>query len=237
MIELTAAQVAAATGGTLHGDPDARVTGPVVTDSRKAEPGALFVAWEGEAADGHAFVPSAVAAGAVVVLAARELPGAGVPVVVTPDPQRALGDLARHVLARVREANPELRVVAVTGSVGKTTVKDLTAARVGAGRRVAGRPRTATRWPQAERRVWYLLDKLSLFYNSLNLVGILPRVLPTCRQGKPLPFHRKICCDRRRRHKPPQDQSLKQLLPSISTLDCQLWVLGLDPENLHLHYS
>ncbi|GAB3169571.1 UDP-N-acetylmuramoyl-tripeptide--D-alanyl-D-alanine ligase [Myceligenerans halotolerans] len=125
MIELTAAEVAAATGGTLHGEPDARVTGPVVTDSRKAEPGALFVAWEGESADGHAFVPAAVAAGAVVVLAARELPGAGVPVVVTPDPQRALGDLARHVLARVREENPDLRVVAVTGSVGKTTTKDL----------------------------------------------------------------------------------------------------------------
>ncbi|MBE1876447.1 UDP-N-acetylmuramoyl-tripeptide--D-alanyl-D-alanine ligase [Myceligenerans pegani] len=125
MIELTAAQVVAATGGTLHGDPDARVTGPVVTDSRKAEPGSLFVAWEGESADGHEFVPSAVAAGAVVVLAARELPGAGVPVVVTPDPQRALGDLARHVLARVREVNPDLRVVAVTGSVGKTTTKDL----------------------------------------------------------------------------------------------------------------
>ncbi|MBL0887426.1 UDP-N-acetylmuramoyl-tripeptide--D-alanyl-D-alanine ligase [Myceligenerans indicum] len=125
MIELTAAQVAAATGGTLHGDPDTRVTGPVVTDSRKAEPGALFVAWEGEAADGHDFVPGAVDGGAVVVLAARELPGAGVPVVVTADPQRALGDLARHVLTRVRETNPDLKVVAVTGSVGKTTTKDL----------------------------------------------------------------------------------------------------------------
>ncbi|MBO0607705.1 UDP-N-acetylmuramoyl-tripeptide--D-alanyl-D-alanine ligase [Myceligenerans salitolerans] len=125
MIELTAAQVAAATGGTLHGDADVTVTGPVVTDSRKAGPGALFVAWQGETADGHDFVPAAVAAGAVVVLAARELPGAGVPVVVAADPQRALGDLARHVLARVREENTDLRVVAVTGSVGKTTTKDL----------------------------------------------------------------------------------------------------------------
>ncbi|GAB4085101.1 UDP-N-acetylmuramoyl-tripeptide--D-alanyl-D-alanine ligase [Myceligenerans cantabricum] len=125
MIELTAAQVAAATGGTLHGDPDVTVTGPVVTDSRKAEPGSLFVAWEGESADGHVFVPSAVEQGAAVVLAARELPGAGVPVVVAEDPQRALGALARHVLAEVRAANPDLRVVAVTGSVGKTTTKDL----------------------------------------------------------------------------------------------------------------
>ncbi|GAA1873123.1 UDP-N-acetylmuramoyl-tripeptide--D-alanyl-D-alanine ligase [Myceligenerans crystallogenes] len=131
MIELTAADVAAATGGTLHGDPELRIAGPVITDSRKAEPGSLFVAWEGESADGHAFVPSAVEAGAVAVLAARELPDAGVPVIVTDDPQRALGDLARHVLARVRAANPGLRVVGITGSVGKTTTKDLLGALLG----------------------------------------------------------------------------------------------------------
>jgi len=126
MIELTAAQVAAATGGRLHADPDVTVTGAVIIDSRDAEPGALFVALPGERVDGHDFAARAVQAGATLVLAARELDG--LPTVVVDDPQTALGDLARHVLATVRSASDggvAPRVVAVTGSVGKTTTKDL----------------------------------------------------------------------------------------------------------------
>ena len=126
MIELTAAQVAAATGGRLHADPDVAVTGAVITDSRDAAPGALFVALPGERVDGHDFAATAVAAGAALVLAARELDG--LPTVVVDDPQAALGDLARHVLATVRDRSdggPVPQVVAVTGSVGKTTTKDL----------------------------------------------------------------------------------------------------------------
>ncbi|MCB7137781.1 UDP-N-acetylmuramoyl-tripeptide--D-alanyl-D-alanine ligase [Cellulosimicrobium marinum] len=121
MIDLTAAEVAAATGGRLHADPDVRVTGPVVVDSRRVEPGALFVALPGEHVDGHDFAPAAVADGATLVLAARELDQ---PCVVVDDVQAALGDLARHVLATLRARGP-LRVVGVTGSVGKTTTKDL----------------------------------------------------------------------------------------------------------------
>jgi UDP-N-acetylmuramoyl-tripeptide--D-alanyl-D-alanine ligase len=126
MIELTAAQVAAATGGRLHADPDVTVTGAVVTDSRDAGPGALFVALPGERVDGHDFAGTAVEAGATLVLAARELDG--LPTVVVDDPQAALGDLARHVLATVRgraDGAAVPKVVAVTGSVGKTTTKDL----------------------------------------------------------------------------------------------------------------
>ncbi|MCF4123317.1 UDP-N-acetylmuramoyl-tripeptide--D-alanyl-D-alanine ligase [Antribacter sp. KLBMP9083] len=127
MIELTAAQVAAATGGRLHADGSVVVTGPVVVDSRLVAPGALFVALPGENVDGHDYAAGAVAAGAALVLAARELDG--VPTVVVDDPQTALGELARHVLAEVRgavrAAGDELRVVAVTGSVGKTTTKDV----------------------------------------------------------------------------------------------------------------
>lgn len=121
MIELTAAQVAAATGGRLAADPEARVGGPVVVDSRRVEPGSLFVALPGEHVDGHDYAAGAVAAGATLVLAAREL---DVPCVVVDDVQTALGELARHVLATLRERG-DLRVVAVTGSVGKTTTKDL----------------------------------------------------------------------------------------------------------------
>ncbi|KFD43681.1 UDP-N-acetylmuramoyl-tripeptide--D-alanyl-D-alanine ligase [Cellulosimicrobium cellulans J34] len=121
MIELTAAQVAAATGGRLSADPAVRVGGPVVVDSRRVGPGSLFVALPGEHVDGHDFAAGAVAAGATLVLAAREL---DVPCVVVDDVQAALGELARHVLATLRERG-DLRVVGVTGSVGKTTTKDL----------------------------------------------------------------------------------------------------------------
>lgn len=122
MIELTAAEVAAATDGTLHGADGAVVTGPVVVDSRQVTSGALFVALPGEHVDGHDFAVGAVRDGAALVLAARPLDG--VPTVVVDDVQVALGELARAVLARLR-AQGEVRVVAVTGSMGKTTTKDL----------------------------------------------------------------------------------------------------------------
>jgi len=141
MIELTAAQVADATGGELHGPAQAAVVGPVVTDSRTVTPGALFVAIDGEHADGHDFVGAAVAAGATLVLAQRPLPdllatldeesAARTAVVVVPDTTRALGALAGDVLRRLR-ASGEIEVVAVTGSVGKTTTKDLLAQVLGA---------------------------------------------------------------------------------------------------------
>lgn len=143
MIALTAAEVATATGGRLHPadlDPATVVTGPVVVDSRQVAPGSLFVALPGEHVDGHDYAAGAVASGAPLVLAAREVTGpdgAPVPAVVVDDVERALGDLARDVLARLREAAVEpggsgLKVVGVTGSVGKTTTKDLLAQLCGA---------------------------------------------------------------------------------------------------------
>ncbi|MGN8246412.1 UDP-N-acetylmuramoyl-tripeptide--D-alanyl-D-alanine ligase [Cellulomonas soli] len=135
MIALTAGEIAAVTGGVLSPGvaPATVVSGPVVVDSREVDPGALFVALPGENVDGHDYATTAVDAGAVLVLAARELTGpdgAALPTVVVPDVERALGDLARDVLVRLREAAAEpggsgLRVLAVTGSVGKTTTKDL----------------------------------------------------------------------------------------------------------------
>ncbi|MEV7973105.1 UDP-N-acetylmuramoyl-tripeptide--D-alanyl-D-alanine ligase [Cellulomonas sp. NPDC089187] len=131
MIAWTAQQVAEATGGRLSQvDPTVMITGPVVTDSRQVEPGSLFVALPGEHADGHDFAAAAVTdSGAHLVLAARELPG--VPSVIVEDVEVALGELARAVLAALREAALETRetltVIGITGSVGKTTTKDLLA--------------------------------------------------------------------------------------------------------------
>ena len=139
MIALTAAEIAAATGGVLRGaaatDPALVVSGPVVVDSRDDVTGGLFVALPGENVDGHDYAAVAVAGGAALVLAARDVVGAGgavLPSVVVPDVERALGDLARAVLERLREialepGGSDLRVVGITGSVGKTTTKDLLA--------------------------------------------------------------------------------------------------------------
>ncbi len=122
MISLTLAEVAAATGGRLaDADPASTVDGPVVVDSRTAEPGGLFVAVRGERVDGHDYAGAAVAAGATAVLATRAV---GVPAVVVDDSVAALGRLARAALHRL----PAARVVAVTGSQGKTGTKDLLAA-------------------------------------------------------------------------------------------------------------
>ncbi len=121
MIPLTLAEVATAVDGRLGGGADAGsvVTG-ASTDSREVSPGDLFVAVVGEHHDAHDFAPSAVAAGAVAVLSAREL---DVPCVVVGDTVVALGRLARAVLDRL----PDVVVVGVTGSSGKTSTKDLLA--------------------------------------------------------------------------------------------------------------
>lgn len=122
MIPLSLVQVAQATGAELADvpDPAVLVTGPVVIDSRESAPGGLFAALPGERADGHDFAGQALAAGAVAVLASRPVGG---PALIVPDVQAALGRLARAVIDR----SPQLLVIGITGSAGKTTTKDLTA--------------------------------------------------------------------------------------------------------------
>ena len=122
MIPLSVAEVAAATGARLDAVPDASalITGPVVIDSRAARPGSLFAALPGMRTNGHAFAAPALAAGAIAVLAARPVGG---PALIVPDVQTALGKIARAVIDRA----PDLTIVGITGSAGKTTTKDLTA--------------------------------------------------------------------------------------------------------------
>jgi len=125
VIPLTLAQIAEITGGQLHGDPAALVTGEVVIDSRRAGPGGLFAAVAGERADGHDFAPAAVAAGAVAVLATRPVPVPSMlaPSVIVADVPAALAALARFVAG----ALPGVAIAGITGSSGKTTTKDLAA--------------------------------------------------------------------------------------------------------------
>ncbi|GAA3558586.1 UDP-N-acetylmuramoyl-tripeptide--D-alanyl-D-alanine ligase [Streptomyces osmaniensis] len=121
MIALSLAEIAEVVGGQTHDipDPSVQVTGSVVRDSREVEPGSLFVAFVGERVDGHDYAEAVVAAGAVAVLGSRPM---GVPAIVVADVQKALGALARHVVQRLGAT-----LVALTGSAGKTSTKDLIA--------------------------------------------------------------------------------------------------------------
>lgn len=115
-------EIAEVVEGTLVGGAtDAVVDGPVVIDSRQVRPGSLFAALAGERVDGHDYASRAVFEGAVAVLASREVDA---PAIVVTDVTEALARLARHVLRRLRE-DGSLTVVGVTGSAGKTSVKDM----------------------------------------------------------------------------------------------------------------
>lgn len=128
-VALTGAEIAAATGGrVISGDPAARIERWAI-DTRSLQPGDLFVAIRGERLDGHDFVAAALAAGAAgaVVTATPALPEAGragpAPLLIqVVDTTKALQDGAREVRRRSGAT-----VVAITGSAGKTTTKELTA--------------------------------------------------------------------------------------------------------------
>jgi UDP-N-acetylmuramoyl-tripeptide--D-alanyl-D-alanine ligase len=120
-MRLSLADMARATGGTVVGDPDVEVT-TLGIDTRSLEPGAGFVAIVAER-DGHEFVADAVAAGATAVIVSRAPSDPGVPMLVVPDTGDALVSIGG--LARTRLPD---RVVGITGSVGKTSTKDLLAA-------------------------------------------------------------------------------------------------------------
>ncbi len=116
------ADLAAWSGGRWPGDQPARVTG-VQHDSRRVAPNDLFVALSGASVDGHGFVAAAFARGAAAAMVSRVPPGppAG-PLLVVPD---TLGGL--QALARGYRHGLKARLVAITGSVGKTTVKEMIA--------------------------------------------------------------------------------------------------------------
>ncbi|WP_295811757.1 UDP-N-acetylmuramoylalanyl-D-glutamyl-2,6-diaminopimelate--D-alanyl-D-alanine ligase [uncultured Nitratireductor sp.] len=112
-----------ATGGRPLGQPASAITG-ISIDTRTLQPGDAFFPIQGERFDGHDFATSAMAAGAsVLVVSEGKLPALGrlaVPKVVVPDVLTALGDLGRAARLRSRA-----KIVAVTGSVGKTSTKNM----------------------------------------------------------------------------------------------------------------
>ncbi|SFU08957.1 UDP-N-acetylmuramoyl-tripeptide--D-alanyl-D-alanine ligase [Arthrobacter sp. ov118] len=133
MIALTAAEIADITNGRLAADPGI-TPDSVVTDSREATAGSLYVAKPGESADGHDFVGGAFDRGAVLALVERDVAdaaGVSYPAVVVEDAVLAMGALAAEAVRRIRarraSAGAAFTVVGITGSAGKTTTKDLLA--------------------------------------------------------------------------------------------------------------
>lgn len=120
MIRVTLSQLAGILGGELKGH-DLSLDA-VTTDTRKLTPGCLFVAFKGERFDAHDFVEQAKEGGAGALLVSRPL-DIDLPQVVVKDTRLAFGELAAWVRAQV-----PARVVALTGSSGKTSVKEMTAA-------------------------------------------------------------------------------------------------------------
>ena len=131
-LALTADFVAHATGGRLISGNPRTVFENVSTDTRSLGAGALFIALRGERFDGHAFVPEAVGKGAGGLLVSDAVPAPGQAAVIqVPDTLLGLQKLAREVRRR-----SVARVVAITGSAGKTTTKEITAELLGARYRV-----------------------------------------------------------------------------------------------------
>jgi UDP-N-acetylmuramoyl-tripeptide--D-alanyl-D-alanine ligase len=124
VIPVTVDEVAMVLGTRLSGPEDgAAVITELTADSRSVIPGALFVALRGERVDGHDYVAAAAAAGAAASLTRH--PVAGARCLVVADPLVALGRLARYLVDR--SGSQGLQVVGITGSVGKTSTKDLLA--------------------------------------------------------------------------------------------------------------
>ena len=120
MIALDTQTLASITGGVLLGDNVAIKA--VSTDSRRIEPGDLFVALKGASFDGQAFVAEVADKGAIAALVHSPQP-VDLPQVVVADTTMALGQLGAWVKQQL-----QLPAVAVTGSAGKTTVKEMLAA-------------------------------------------------------------------------------------------------------------
>jgi UDP-N-acetylmuramoyl-tripeptide--D-alanyl-D-alanine ligase len=128
---LTSWWAAAATAGHLRlAGAEAAIAHGIVSDSRAVVPGCAFVALKGEFHDGHEYVDGAVQAGAVLLVleAGRGEPRQSVDVVHVGDTLVAWGDLARAHLRDWRRGRADARTLAVTGSAGKTTTKELCAA-------------------------------------------------------------------------------------------------------------
>ena len=120
MARITLRDAAQWCGGTVEEKYEDVVFDGAGNDTRSLQPGQLFIALQG-VRDGHDYIPAAIAKGAAAVLCSRKV--GDYPAILVKDPRTALGNIAREALKRIGA-----KVVAVTGSVGKSTTKEMIAA-------------------------------------------------------------------------------------------------------------
>lgn len=123
MREFSVAEAAEAAGGKIISGTDRGNISAVVTDSRRVTDGVLFVAFSGESFDGHDYIDEALRSGAAAVLSEREIRSEYGTVIKVGSTLEALGKISAAYLKKYR-----IPVVGVTGSVGKTSTKDMVAA-------------------------------------------------------------------------------------------------------------
>lgn len=117
-------EIAAACKGTYYGDPAAAVreVSGVVIDSRKAEKDCLFIAIKGARVDGHIFIPQVMEKGALCSVSEQDLGDVDYPYIRVESCEQALKDIAEHYRRSL-----DVKVVGISGSVGKTSTKEMIA--------------------------------------------------------------------------------------------------------------
>ena len=124
MFDMTIARAAEACGGRICGTvAEDTAVERVIIDSRTAQPGDMFVAYEGERVDGHNYISAAFQKGAACCLAKRVPEGVSGPLILVPDVQEALEAIFREYRKTIN-----IPIVGITGSVGKTSAKEMVAA-------------------------------------------------------------------------------------------------------------
>ena len=123
--QMTLENIAKACGGTYVGDDALRgseITGAVI-DSRQAEPGYLYIPIRGERVDGHRFIPDVFAKGALAVLSEEPLENPEGPYIQVASSEQALKDIAEFYRSTLG-----IKIIGITGSVGKTSTKEMISA-------------------------------------------------------------------------------------------------------------
>lgn len=124
MKHMSLREIAAASGGTYYGNKASlslEVTG-VAIDSRKIEAGYLFIPIKGARVDGHDFIPQVMEKGALCTLSEKKLEDASYPYIMVESCEQAMKDIAQHYRTALG-----IKVVGITGSVGKTSTKEMIA--------------------------------------------------------------------------------------------------------------
>lgn len=128
MKNMSLQKIAAACGGTYCGNADLmeREVSSVVIDSRKVEKDSLFVAIKGARVDGHSFIPQVMEKGALCAVSEQDLGNVPYPYIRVDSCEQALKDIAEHYRRSL-----DIRVVGISGSVGKTSTKEMIASVLG----------------------------------------------------------------------------------------------------------